>query len=630
MAGCSCSSCPSHNHNDGNNHQHSHDVATKKYQVYLLITSILTFIVALLPMNEILKVILFGISTLLSGYDLLISGLKSLLKFKFEENVLMTIAVISAFAIGEFPEACIVTILFKIGSYFENKAISKSRRDMEKLTQIAPDKANLLINEQVVVTEAKQVKIGETIIIRAGDKVPLDCVITQGQSSIDTSVLTGEAVPVFVETGDTLLSGSINTSGVLTCKVTKDYSNSTASQIINLVYSSSAKKGKTEKFITKFSQIYTPIVLSLAVILALLPPLLGLGSFQDFINRALVFLLASCPCALVISVPLSFFSAIGANSKLGVLVKGSKYIETLSKVNCIAFDKTGTLTSGKLEVATVYSTGKYDKNYILNITANMESLSSHPIAMAVLNYVKDYEKYNIENLEELAGLGVKGVLDNKVVFCGGARLMKHNNINIDNFPIANIYISIENQIAGYIILKEEIPKDNININQAFEEVGVLKTVMLTGDNEKSAETIAKTAQVTNFYSGLLPKDKVTQVEKLKQEKYTCMFVGDGINDAPVLASADLGVSMGLGSEIANASSDVVLMNNKLKNLAKAITVSKKGLNVIKFNIWFAIIVKFIVLILGALGFAPIWVAILADVGVSILSVLNSIRILSFK
>lgn len=630
MAGCGYSGCNTHNQTHEHEHQHSHDVAPKKQQVLLLIISILIFIIALLPINEFLKIGLFAISTILSGYDLIISGIKSLFKFKFEENVLMTIAVIAAFAIGEFPEACIVTILFKLGSYLENKAINKSKKDMEKLTQIAPDKANVLINEQIISKNAKQVNVNDIIIIRAGDKVPLDCIITEGQSSVDTSALTGEAIPLFVQKGDTLLSGSINTSGVLKCKVTKDYNNSTASQIIELVYASSAKKGKTENFITKFSKIYTPIVLSLAILLAFVPPLFGLGSFQDFINRALVFLLASCPCALVISVPLSFFSSIGANSRLGVLVKGSKYIEILSKVNCVAFDKTGTLTSGKLEIENIYCVDNYDKNYILNIAANMESLSSHPIAMAVLNYAKDYKKYNIENLEEFAGLGIKGVLDNKTILCGSSKLMINNNIEMDGLPNANIYISIENKIVGYIVLKEEIPKDNININQVFENVGVKKTVMLSGDNEISAQIIADASNVTEFYASLLPKDKVVQVEKLKQENYTCMFVGDGINDAPVLASADLGVSMGLGSEIANASSDIVLMNNNLKNLAKSITVSKKGMQITKFNIWFAIIVKFIVLTLGALGFIPIWIAIVADVGVSIISVLNSIRILSFN
>ncbi|MFZ2538570.1 MAG: heavy metal translocating P-type ATPase [Oscillospiraceae bacterium] len=609
---------------------HSHDKPASKKDIYLLVASVLIFAVTFAPIPPILKIILFALSALLAGYDLFFNGLKELISFKLEENALLLIAVVASFVLLEFPEACVVTILFKLGSFLESNAISRSKKSMESLTKIRPDYAYIKNSSgEFVSVKAESVAIGDTVYLRAGDKVALDSQIIEGNSSIDSSALTGESLPQFVNVGDELMSGSINLSGLLTCKVTKTFANSTASQIIDLVYASSKKKGKAENFISRFAKIYTPIVIILAIIIAVVPPLLSLGTFSDFIMRALIFLVASCPCSLVISIPLSFFSAIGASSKLGVLVKGSMYIEKLAKVDALCLDKTGTITSGKLTVDEVISTSSYSKEEIIAITASIESNSTHPIALSIVNSAGNYNKTEFTELSEIAGLGLSAKLGDKNFLCGGKNLLDANEIALSNLPIASVYLCENKIIIGYITIKEEISSDSLTLVSDMAKQNVNRVVMLTGDNNKSAELVAQKCGISEFYAALLPVDKVKQVERLKSEGNTVLFVGDGINDAPVLASADLGISMGLGSEIANVSSDIILASNRLSTLPKAIWLARRSMNIVRFNIAFALLVKLIVLVLGATGFGSMWLAVFADIGVTILSVLNSIRILGF-
>lgn len=457
----------------------------------------------------------------------------------------------------------------------------------------------------------------------------MDCDIVEGSSSIDSSALTGEALPQYVNSGDTLMSGSVNLSGFLACRVTKTFANSTASQIIELVYESSKKKGKAENFISRFAKIYTPIVIVLAVMIAVVPPLLSLGTFDDFIMRALIFLVAACPCSLVISIPLSFFSAIGASSKLGVLVKGSMYIEKLAKIDTICLDKTGTITSGKLTVDEVVSTSAYKRDEIIAITASIEANSTHPIAMSIVEFAKGYSRIEFTELSEIAGLGITAKIDGIDFLCGGKNLLDAHQIPLNKTPAASVYLCENQTIIGYITMKEEISADSLILVDEMAKQKVNRVVMLTGDNQKSAQMVAEKCGITEFYAGLLPAGKVAAVERLKGEGNTVLFVGDGINDAPVLACADLGISMGLGSEIANVSSDIVLASNRLSSLPKAISLARRSMNIVFFNILFALLIKAVVLILGATGYGSMWLAVFADIGVTILSVLNSIRILGF-
>lgn len=609
---------------------HSHDKPVAKRDIVLLVCSVAAFIPALLISNPLAKGVLFTSSALLAGYDLFWLGLKQLFKLKFEENVLLLIAVIASFALMDFPEACIVTILFKLGSFIESSAINRSKRNMEALTKIRPDYAYVKDSSgSIVSVDAKSVHIGDTIYLRAGDKIALDCMITSGKSSIDSSALTGESVPIYVQENDQLMSGSVNLSGLLECRVTKTFENSTASQIVDMVYQSSKKKGKTEAFITRLARVYTPIVMLLALLIAIVPPLLGIGDFREFLTRSLIFLVAACPCALVISIPLSFFSSIGAMSKNGVLVKGSMYIERLSKVTAAAFDKTGTLTSGELIVEQCTALEGYTSEQILSIAYAMESGSSHPIARAVSDYARQngISPAKISSLQEHAGLGITADLSTASVACGGINLLRELSIPVEALPQANVYICINNSVAGYITVTDQVNPESQKLVKQLNDVSVRRVVMLTGDNEKSAIKAADLCGINEFYSGLLPNDKVSLVERLQAEGESVLFVGDGINDAPVLARADLGVSMGLGSEAANASSDIVLVSNRLNHIPRAISLAKQSMRVVYFNIYFALLVKIIVLALGATGLGTMWLAVFADIGVTILTVLNSIRLL---
>lgn len=610
-----------HNH-DG----HSHTTTSKKDVILLCIATLLFAIALLIPSGGIALAV-FIASALFAGTALFIDGIKKLIRFKFDENVLLLIAVLASFILGEYPEACLVTILLKLGGFIESIAISRSQKNMEALTKIRPDTATVMDQDgNFVQIDARKIAINDTFYLRAGDRVAVDCVVADGHSTVDKSALTGEAIPESVTVGDTLLSSSINLDGVLKCTATNTFENSTATQIIELVYASSKLKGKTESFITRVAAVYTPIVVVLAVLIAVIPPLLGLGTYHDFIMRALIFLVASCPCALVISIPLTFFSGIGAVSKQGVLVKGSMFIEKLAKITAVAFDKTGTLTSGKLEVDKVVILDG-DKNELLSILHGAEKTSTHPIAAAIVAYCNNIPPSPLSNISEQAGLGLTATFNGDQILCGGKNMLLKSAIDATNFPDASVYLCVNSRLVAYVTIKEEISKPSLTIVSNLSDVGVNRVVMLTGDSGANAAKVAAQCGITEVYSSLLPVDKVAKVELIKQSGQTVLFVGDGINDAPVLTVADLGASMGFGSEIANISSDIILSSNSTSSVPKAIKTAKRTMAVVYVNIIFALSIKAIVLILGALGLATMWFAVFADIGVTILTVLNSIRLL---
>lgn len=637
----SCACGEDHVHNNNQSSLTSTDSAklSKKENPFktksfykILLSGVLLLLGILLPAPEVVKYILLGASVVICGSNVLKAGLQNILHLQFEENLLMTVAVIAAFIIGEAPEGALVMFLFCLGEFIEDLAVDKSRQNISALSDIRPDSANLLLSDgSTKVVDAGSINIGDTILLRAGDRVPLDCEILEGASEIDSSALTGESLPQNVQVGDTLLSGSVNISGLLSCKVTTSYQNSAASRIVSLVEDSVEKKGNTEKLITKFARIYTPIVLIFAVFLAIIPPLLGNNDFQYWIYNALVFLVASCPCAFVIAVPLGFYSSIGSASKAGLLVKGGKYIETLAATKVVCLDKTGTITTGKLAVDEVVSfIDAVPQSEVLRLAALLESLSSHPMAKAVVNaYGENLDSSIVKQVEEVAGQGIVGYVDGKKILCGSARLLEENGISTDVWPKANIYLAIEDQAVGQILISDQIKETSKNIAEEFKKVGVQRVVMLTGDNAVTAEKIAKTSGITEFRADLLPGDKVTAFEEIKATGGNTLFVGDGINDAPVLAMADTGVAMGIGSDLAIESADVVLMSGNLKDLVRGIRLSQKSLRMIKVIIALAIIVKLGVLLLATLGLAQMWLAVFADVGVSIIAVVLSTRIMQY-
>lgn len=635
--------CSSHEHDHGHENQsqhnhtadgcgcgHEHDVDTSKQAKILFVIATVIAIICLFIPNTILQTSGFLIATVLSGYPLFKSGIKSIFKLRFDEFMLLTVAVVTAFIIGEAVEAVIVTMLFRIGQMLEQQAIDKSRKEITALTNIRPDTANLVTENGIQVVKAEKLAIGTIILLKAGERVPVDCEVTQGTSVIDTSALTGESLATTVEVGDSILSGSINLSAVLHCKTTTTFENSAASRIIKLVEESSKLKGNTEKFITKFSKVYTPIVMILALCLAIIPSIFAPENMAVWISRSLVFLVASCPCALVISVPLSFYAGIGAASKKGVLVKGSRYIEALAKVNTVVFDKTGTLTTGKLSVSQVVSVCEISNDDLLRIAAISESLSNHPIAKAIVSHCGELGNYTIDDYQDIVGKGVRLILDEKQILCGSSKLMQENGIDTTHYPSANIYIAQEGGLLGYITVFDSPRTDARELVQTLKGLGVTQTVMLTGDAKKPAEKVKQACDVDICYSELLPEDKVNHLTALKNQAGTVVFVGDGINDAPVLACADVGVAMGFGTDAAIEAADTVLLSDKLSSLSDAIIIAKQTTATARVNIIFALSVKAVVLVLGALGLAPMWVAVFADVGVSILAVLNATKMLRKK
>lgn len=625
--GCkNCDHCEIEHHD---HHSHNeHKEKESKLDIVLYVLAILFLGISFIPALGNFNVIFIVLAILFSGYELLFTGVKNIFKLNFEEDTLMTIAVIAAFCLGEYVESCLVILLYRLGEFLEDRAVDKSNESIEEIVKIKAETANLLKeNEITEVVEVENIKVNDVILIKPGEKIPVDCTVISGNSQIDTSSITGESKPVDVKENDELLSGGINLSGALKCKVLRDVKNSTASQIVDLVYEATNNKGKTEKFITKFSKIYTPTVITIAIVIAIIPAIFGIIPYRDSIMRALIFLVASCPCSLVISIPLSFFSAIGKISKKGMIIKGTKHIENLSKATVVAFDKTGTLTTGKMAIDKIEVFKGFKKEEVIKYIYNLECLSNHPISTAIKEFERNIEKQEVIDYKEIAGYGIYGKIEDKELLLGNKKLLDKYNVDkteIDSIENA-IYLAVDNKVAGYITLKEEIRQSAINITADLKKVGINKTIMLTGDNVVSANAIQDKIKLTGIKAGLLPQEKLKEIEKLKQNNEQVIFIGDGINDSPVLAASSFGIAMGAGTSIATSTADSILISNNIGTLPDIIKTAKRAMKVVKFNIAFSLIVKAIVLMLGALGIAPIWLAILADTGVTFLTVLNAVK-----
>lgn len=610
------------------NHEHGKEKESK-VSIMLYIVAIILLVLSFMPIFSKIKVLLILCAVIFSGYELLFTGIKNIFKLNFEEDTLMTIAVISAFCLGEYVESCLVIILYRLGEFLEDRAVDKSQENIKEIVKIKADTANLVKGNNIEIVDVKQINVNDTILIKPGEKIPVDAIILSGTSNIDTSAITGESKPLYVSENDEILSGGINLTGALTCKVIRDVKNSTASQIVDLVYEATNNKGKTEKFITKFSKVYTPTVIILAILIAVIPATLGYLDYKEWIIRALIFLVASCPCSLVIAVPVSFFSCIGAISKKGMIIKGTKHIENLSKATVVAFDKTGTLTTGKMKIDKLEALKPYTKEQIVKYIYNIESLSNHPISTAIKEYNTNIEKVDVVDYKEIAGHGLYGKIENNEVLFGNVKLLNSYNVNVQNIEENAIYMAINNELAGYITLTEEIREESKNIVKELKRVGIKNVIMLTGDNKVSAEEIGNIIGVDEIKSSLLPQDKLDEIKRIKENGEKVIFIGDGINDSPVLASSDFGIAMGAGAQIAGSTADSILISNNIGTLPNMIKTSKRSMNIIRFNIGFSLVVKAVVLILGAMGEAPIWSAILADTGVTFLTVLNSMRIFKF-
>ena len=581
------------------------------------------------------SLLIFLVAYLLVGSDVLYKALRNITKGRiFDENFLMSVATIGAIAIGELSEAVGVMLFYKIGEYLQELAVGKSRKSISELMQIRPDMANLKLGNTIKVVNPEDVNIGDYIIVKPGEKVPLDGVVIEGSSMMDTSALTGESVLRTVKKGDNLLSGFINKNALLTVQVTKDFSESTASKILDMVENASSKKSKTENFISVFSRYYTPIVVGLALLIAILPPIFMQGAtFSEWIHRGLIFLVVSCPCALVLSIPLSYFSGIGVASKQGVLIKGSNYLEALRYVDTVVFDKTGTLTEGVFDVVKVKPVN-ISEDELIKFASIAEVNSNHPIAKSILNcYNKEINLNNIEEYEEIASHGIRVKYENNIILAGNEKLMASNNIKIEKSTDVGtvVYIAINNEFKGYIVIADKIKTDSEEAIRLIKEQGIKETVMLTGDNKEVANFVAKKLKLDKVFSNLLPNEKVEKIEELYKnriEKEKIAFVGDGINDAPVLARVDVGIAMGgLGSDAAIEAADVVIMTDEPSKIAQGIKISKKTYKIVWQNIIFALGIKIIVMVLGATGIASMWDAVFADVGVALIAVLNAMRIM---
>ncbi len=593
-------------------------------KIILYILSLIIFAVGFIPALVQFRIWIYLVAVLLAGYDLLIEGIKNLFKLNFEESTLMTIAIIGAFAKGDYPESCLVVLLFKLGEFLEEFAEARSNKNIEDITKIKSNNANLVEGDNIKVIKVEDVKVGDILLVKPGEKIPVDGVVTSGTSQLDTSPITGESKPVKVEAKNEVVSGSINLNSVIYIKAEKEYKDSMASQIIDLVYEATNNKGNTEKFITKFSKIYTPIVIEIALLLVIVPLILG-ANMDKWIDIALFFLVASCPCSLVISIPLSFFSCIGAISKKGMIIKGTKYIENLAKTDIIAFDKTGTLTTGKMVIDQLVVTG-ISEDEMLEYIYSIESLSNHPISTAVANYKKNVQKLEVKDYKEDSGLGLYGIINGKEILFGNKKLLEKYNVDTKEYIDNTITLAVDRKIVGYITLKEELRENVENILSELKEEGIKDVAILTGDNKKAAKNIADKLNITKVYAELLPQEKLNKVEELQANGEKVTFLGDGINDSPVIATADFGMSMGTGSEIANNTADGILISNDIAMLPNIIKVAKKTMRIVTFNIAFSLLAKLVVLIVGLFGTAPIWLAVLADTGVTLLTVLNALRI----
>ncbi len=625
---------------EGHDHDHTHGEAIEKSRLIVLAIGAVLFFAAIfvkLPFPAELG--LFLVSYLLVGGKVLLKAGKNLLRGQlFDENSLMSIATIGAFAIQEFPEAVAVMLFYQVGELFQDLAVNRSRRSITALMDIRPDFANLKVGDDLERVDPDEVGIGGVIVVKPGEKVPLDGRVTEGNSMLDTSALTGESVPREVLEGDDILSGSINLNGLLTVEVTREFAESTVSKILDLVQNASSRKAPTENFITKFARYYTPAVVFIAAALAFVPPLLiPEASFSQWIYRALVFLVISCPCALVISIPLGFFGGIGGASKNGILIKGSNYLEALNSVDTVVFDKTGTLTKGVFKLTEIVANGSFSEDQLLEYAAYAESYSNHPIALSIQQaYGKEIDKTHISDYNEIPGHGIKATVNGTSILAGNSKLMKKENIPFEEIQALGtvVYIALDESYAGCIVISDEVKDDSKEAIKALKDIGVKKLVMLTGDSRTVAEKIAQDLGIDEVHAELLPDQKVEKLEMLYKEKSPkrkLVFVGDGINDAPVLARADVGIAMGgLGSDAAIEAADVVLMTDEPSKLVSAIKIAKRTRSIVWQNILFAMTVKGIVLLLGAVGIATMWAAVFADVGVAVLAVLNAMRVMNVE
>ena len=610
----------------------------KKKEVIIVISTILFVIALLVKMNLTLQLILMLIAYILLGKDTVLVAIKNVEKGDFlDEKFLMTIATLGAILIGEYPEAVAVMLFYEVGELFQGYAINKSRKSIADMMDIKPEYANVIRDNKSQKVEPDEVQIGETIEIKPGERVPLDAIVIKGESTLDTSALTGESVPVEVREGANILSGCININGLIVAKVTKEYFDSTVNKVLDLVENASAKKSKSERLITRFSKIYTPIVIGLAILLVFLPPIIsGEYNFRVWIFRALSFLVVSCPCAFVISVPLSFFSGIGAASRAGVLIKGGNYLEALSKVDTVVLDKTGTLTKGVFNVQKVIVLDKNIKeDDFISLVAMAESGSNHPISKSIQKYYnKEIDANSINSIKEISGKGIEAVIDNRKILVGNEKLINiPKDVSINDIGTI-LYVEIDNKFAGYIVISDELKKDSKKAIKDLKDIGIKKAIMLTGDLEKVSKKVGEDLGLDEVYTNLLPQDKVSKFEEIienKKSKGNVVFVGDGINDAPVLARADVGIAMGaMGSDAAIEAADVVIMTDEPSKIVTAIKSSKKTMKIAMQNITLAFGIKAIVLILSALGIADMWMAVFADTGVTILAVLNSFRALKIE
>lgn len=637
---CTSECCSGHAHDIEEKHEESHDHdhsegISLRDKVSLAIGFILFAIAIFIGEEKSYVPYIYALSYVLVGGKVVLSAIRNIFRGQvFDENFLMTVATLGAFAIGNHPEGVAVMIFYEIGELFQSYAVNRSRKSISSLMDIRADYANLITDGEEKKVDPSEIKIDDIIVIKPGERVPLDGIVIEGNSSLDTSALTGESLPRNIELNDEILAGVINLTGVIRVKVTKEFGESTVSRILELVQNASSKKAQTEKFITKFARYYTPVVVLSAVALAIIPPLVVEGAlFSDWVYRALIFLVVSCPCALVVSIPLGLFAGIGGASKNGVLIKGGNYLEALKDVETVVFDKTGTLTKGVFKVVKI-NTNNIEESELLRIAATGESFSNHPIAQSILKaYGNEVDKSIISNYEEISGNGIKVNIDNKEVLLGNYKLMNSNGIKYNNSKEIGtvVHVVVEGEYKGSIVIADEVKEDSKEAIEMLKKIGVKKCVMLTGDNKKVAEKIAEELGLDEVYAELLPTDKVVMVEKLlkeKSEKGKLAFVGDGINDAPVLARADVGVAMGgIGSDAAIEAADVVLMRDNPSSLVDAIEIGRKTNRILWQNIIFSLGVKIAVLIPAAIGIANMWEGVFADVGVTLIAVLNSMRAL---
>ena len=623
---------------NGHTHDHSHDHGNidRKAIIRLFLGGILFVLPFLMKLEGTQRFIVYLAAYLAVGHQVIFRAIKNVMAgMAFDENFLMTIATIAAFAIGEYPEGVAVMLFYQVGEMFQGMAVNRSRKSISALLDIRPDYANLVTEDEIIIVDPEDVKIGDYIIIKAGEKVPLDGEVVEGESFLDTSNITGESVPRSVKVGDQVFSGVVNTQGLLKIKVSKEFGESTVTKILDLVENASSKKAPTENFITKFAKYYTPVVVIIALAIAIFPPILFQGEWQEWIYRAAVFLVISCPCALVISIPLGFFGGIGGASRAGILIKGGNFLEALNNIDTLVFDKTGTITKGVFKVTEIISYEDYSKEEILELAAYGESFSNHPIGNSIVDaYEKEINRKYIKDYREISGKGIQVSIDDKDILLGNKALLDLNNIPVEEATSIGtvVYVAKEGRHIGTIIVSDELKEGVIEDIKKLRSLGIKETIMLSGDNEETTKRVGKLVGLDKVYGNLLPGEKVDMFEKIIAGKRSHVaFVGDGVNDAPVLARADIGIAMGgLGSDAAIEASDIVIMTDEIGKIGTGFKIAKNTKKIVTQNIVFALGVKLIVLSLGAMGIATMWEAVFADVGVSVIAILNSIRALKVE